>query len=214
MRIEDSPKRVRAFVGGVAVADTLRLRLVWEGRPYPGYWLPEADVRLDRVASLPEGAVRRRPEVAELEGYVHLAWGAVDSWFEEDEEVYVHPRDPYTRVDILASSRRVQVLVDGETVADSPRPRILVETVLPPRYYVPLTDLRTELLRPSDRVSACPYKGTARYWSVEVGGRLHPDLVWSYPAPLPESQKIGGLACFYNERVDLFLDGVPQPRAR
>jgi uncharacterized protein (DUF427 family) len=133
-------------------------------------------------------------------------------WLEEDEPVYTHPRNPYTRVDILNSSRHVRVEIDGVTVADSRNPRILFETGLPPRYYLPLTDIRTDLLQPSGTQTSCPYKGTAAYWSVETGSRLHKDIVWIYRTPLPESQKIAGLAAFYDEKVDVFIDGVRQDR--
>jgi uncharacterized protein (DUF427 family) len=136
----------------------------------------------------------------------------MDEWLEEDEPVYTHPRDPYHRVDILASSRHVEVTIDGVLVADSHQPRILFETGLPPRYYLPLAAVRFDLLRPSTTVTHCPYKGAATYWSVEVAETLHPDLVWIYRAPLAESQKIAGLACFYNEKVDIAVDGVLQDR--
>jgi uncharacterized protein (DUF427 family) len=149
-----------------------------------------------------------------LRDLVRLDWPAMDEWFEEDEPIYVHPRDPYTRVDVLASSRHVRIEVDGVVVARSTQPRILFETGLPPRYYLPLTDLRMDLLRPSELQTQCPYKGTAGYWSLQIGGRSYPDLVWTYRTPLPESQKIAGLACFYNEKVDLYLDGQLQDRPR
>ena len=146
---------------------------------------------------------------------MRLDWDAMSEWFEEDEPVYTHPRDPYTRVDILASSRRVRVELDGVTVADSRQPRILFETGLPPRFYLPLTDLRMDLLRPSDRETHCPYKGTASYWSVDDRrSRRTATSSGSTAHPLPESQKIAGLACFYNERVDLYLDGELQERPR
>jgi uncharacterized protein (DUF427 family) len=106
------------------------------------------------------------------------------------------------------------VEIDGVTVAESGQPRILFETGLPPRYYLPLTDVRMDLLRPSDSQSHCPYKGTAGYWSVDTGHGVHPDVVWIYRLPLPESQKVAGLACFYNEKVDLYLDGELQGRPR
>jgi uncharacterized protein (DUF427 family) len=138
----------------------------------------------------------------------------MDEWLEEDEPVYTHARDPHTRVDILASSRHVRVEIDGVTVADSRSPRILFETGLPPRYYLPLTDVRTDLLRPSDTQSHCPYKGAAGYWSVDTGTNVHEDLVWIYRTPLPESQKIAGLAAFYDEKADVFIDGVQQRRPR
>ena len=116
---------------------------------------------------------------------------------------------------LVASLRKqgaehIRVEVDGITVADSRRPRILFETGLPPRYYLPLTDMRMDLLRPSDSETHCPYKGTASYWSVDTGRAEHRDIVWTYRFPLPESQKIAGLACFYTEKVDLFVDGELQ----
>jgi uncharacterized protein (DUF427 family) len=138
----------------------------------------------------------------------------MDEWMEEDEPVYTHPRDPYSRVDILASGRQVRVELDGVTLAESHSPRILFETGLPPRYYLPISDLRMDLLRPSHTSTHCPYKGTAGYWTLEVNGKRYEDYVWIYRAPLPESQKIAGLACFYNERVDLYVDGVLQARPR
>ncbi len=136
----------------------------------------------------------------------------MDAWFEEDEEVFTHPRDPYTRVDILASSRHVRVEVDGVTVAESASPRLLFETGLPVRYYLPKTHVRMDLLTPTESVSHCPYKGTARWWSVHAGDSVHEDLAWSYPAPLPESVKIAGLIAFYNERADIYVGGVLQER--
>ena len=128
--------------------------------------------------------------------------------------MFVHPRSPYTRVDILPSSRHVRVEVDGVTVAESHRARLLFETGLPVRYYFPKVDVRTDLLAPTSRVTECPYKGTARYWSLHLDGAEHADLVWSYPTPLEESQRIAGLVCFYNERVDVYVDGVLQERPR
>jgi uncharacterized protein (DUF427 family) len=104
--------------------------------------------------------------------------------------------------------------VDGVTVAESDRPHILFETGLPPRYYLPLSDVRTEMLRPSDTQTHCPYKGTAAYWTLDTGRGVHQDIVWIYRTPLPESQKIAGLACFYNEKVDIYLDGQLAGRPR
>jgi uncharacterized protein (DUF427 family) len=230
-RVEPSAKRVRAFLGGAAVVDSSAPALVWEGPHYPTYYFPAADVRARLVPTgltaktnglgeadlydvesgrtTAPGAARRHPRSTDerLRELVRLDWNAMDEWLEEDEPVYVHARSPYTRIDILASSRHVQVVVDGVTVADSHQPRILFETGLPPRYYLPLTDIRLDLLRPSDRTTQCPYKGTASYWSVQTGAGNHPDLVWTYRNPLPESQKIAGLACFYSERAELYVDG-------
>lgn len=209
MRTEDGTKRVRAFLGGGVVADTVAPKLVWEVPYYPTYWIPEGDVALERI---PAPLVRRGGgggADSGPHGYVRLDWEAMDHWFEEDEEVFVHPRDPHTRVDVLASSRHVVVAVGGVTVAESRQPRLLFETGLPTRYYLPLTDVRLDLLRPSVTVSQCPYKGTAAYWSVEVDGKVHQDVVWTYRSPLPESQKIAGLVAFWNEKVELTVDGRP-----
>jgi uncharacterized protein (DUF427 family) len=160
-------------------------------------------------------AARTVPDspIEQLRELVRFDFESFD-WFEEDEPVYVHPRDPYTRVDVLGSSRHVRVVVDGVTLAESHQPRILFETGLPPRYYLPITDFDQELLQPSDTETHCPYKGTAGYWSVKIGEQVHPDLVWIYRAPFPESQKIAGLAAVYNEKVDVYLDGVLQERPK
>ena len=138
----------------------------------------------------------------------------MDHWFEEDEEVFVHPRDPYTRIDILPSSRRVRIEIEGKTVADTTNASFLFETNLPVRYYIPKTDVRMSLLTPTELQTACPYKGTARYWNVTADGREHENIVWGYDSPLPESQKIGGLVAFYNEKVDVYVDEVLQERPK
>lgn len=238
VRVEPSQRRVRTYFRQELVADTTRPRLVWESPYYPSYYLPISDVRAELIAT---GAVEHSPSrgdaelydvrvaaatapaaarryrdspIEELRDLVHIDWQAMDEWLEEDEPVYTHPRDPYTRVDILASSRHLEVKVDGVTVAESHQPRILFETGLPPRYYLPLNDLRLDLLAPSDTVSQCPYKGTANYWHLDVSDQRHEDFVWMYRTPLPESQKIAGLAALYNEKVDLYLDGELQERPR
>jgi uncharacterized protein (DUF427 family) len=236
VRVESSRKRVRVYLAGELVADTVQPLLVWEIPYYPAYYVSSADVRaklvptgrtehspsrgeaeiLDVVTErgTAAGAALRYPEspIEGLRNAVRLDFAAMDEWLEEDEPIYVHPRSPYSRVDILASSRHVRVEIDGVTVAESRSPRILFETGLPPRYYLPLPDVRMDLLVPSDTQTSCPYKGTAGYWSVEVNGKRYEDFVWIYRTPLPESQKIAGLACFYNEKVDLYVDGVAQGR--
>jgi uncharacterized protein (DUF427 family) len=238
VRVEPSRKRVRAYLAGRLVADTRHPSLVWEGPRYPAYYLPLADVTAELVptgktehspsrgdaelydvrvdGAVAEGAARRYPDspLTAIRDLVRFEWAALDEWMEEDEPVYTHPRDPYHRIDILHSSRHVRIEVDGVTVADSVRPVILFETGLPPRYYLPLSDIRTELLTPTDSQTQCPYKGTAGYWSVGTGHGTHADLVWGYRTPLPESQKIAGLACFYDEKVDVYLDGELQERPR
>jgi uncharacterized protein (DUF427 family) len=199
-RVEPCPKRIRAFAGGVAVIDSTAARYVWLDRPYPRYFFPSDDV----------DAAYREFADATYDGLLAFRWSSMDHWFEEDEEVYVHARDPHTRVDILPSSRSVRVEIDSVVVAASEHPTLLFETGLPTRYYFPKTDVRFDLLVPTERVTACPYKGVARYWSVLVGDTLHPDIAWGYDHPLPESIRVAGLVAFYNERVDLVVDGVHQ----
>lgn len=236
VRVEEGRRRVRAYLGGRLAADTLRPHLVWESPYYPTYYIPAEDVTAQLVptgkterspsrgeaelydvvveGNTAESAARRHAEspIEALRGLVRLDFAAMSEWFEEDEPIYVHPRSPYTRVDILASSRHIRVEIDGVTVADSHQPRILFETGLRPRYYLPLTDIRMDLLRPSDTETQCPYKGTAQYYSVDTGTAVHEDVIWYYRTPLPESQKIAGLAAFYNEKLDIYVDGVLEPR--
>jgi uncharacterized protein (DUF427 family) len=238
VKVEQGQKRVRVYLSGELVADTRTPFLVWENPSYPTYYLPESDVRASLIAAnetkhspsrgdgevlhvkvataTAERAALRYPDspLEQLRGLVRFDWNAMSEWLEEDEPVYTHPRDPYHRVDILASSRHVRVELDGVTVAESRQPRILFETGLPARHYLPITDVRMDLLRPSETVTHCPYKGAAGYWSVDTGQRVHTDIVWIYRTPLPESQKIAGLACFYDEKADVYLDGVLQARPR
>ena len=239
IRTEQGAKRVRAYLGGEVVADTIHPVLVWEIPYYPAYYFPVADVRTDLLERdegishspsrgdgttytitaggkrAPGAAVRyERSPIAELRDLIRLDWKAMDAWFEEDEEVFTHPRDPHTRVDILPSSRHVRVEIDGVTVAESSSPRLLFETGLPVRYYLPKTHVRLDLLSHTDKVTHCPYKGQAEYWSVAAGDTVHEDIAWSYAAPLPESQRIAGLIAFYNEKADIYVDGVLQERPR
>lgn len=237
VRVEKGNRRVRAMLGGEVIVDSTEPLLVWEVPYYPTYFFPEADVRTDLLVAT--GETRRspsrgeatqyavkaggregaayafhEPEIPELAGHYALVWRTIDHWFEEDEEVYVHPRDPYTRIDILPSSRRVRVEIDGVTVADTTNGRFLHETGLPVRYYIPKTDVRMELLAPTDLVTACPYKGTARYWSVTIDDVVHENIVWAYDSPLQESLGIAGLVSFYNEKVDIHLEEVLQDRPK
>jgi uncharacterized protein (DUF427 family) len=237
IRIESGAKRVRAFLGDQAVVDSTRPVLVWEKPYYPAYYFPLADVRTELLEAeakvehstsrgdgrlfaikaggkvAPGAALRYEDSpIEELRDLIRLDWDSMDAWFEEDEEVFTHPRDPYTRVDILPSSRHVRVEVDGVSVAESTSPRLLFETGLPARYYLPKTHVRMDLLEATDSVTHCPYKGQAEWWSVRIGDKVHEDLAWSYRTPLPESQKIAGLVAFYNEKVDIYVDGVLQER--
>lgn len=200
VRIEPAPKWIRGTIGDRTVVDTRHAQLVWEHEYYPWWYVPTADVA---DASLPTTAINELPD------HVKVDWESVERWFEEDVEVFVHPRSPYSRVDALPSSRHVVVRIDGEVVADSHNPTILYETGLPPRYYLPPDDVRLDLLTPTELSTGCPYKGVSRYWTVTVGGVEHADIVWGYDDPLPESALVKGLMCFYNEKVDLEIDGAP-----
>jgi uncharacterized protein (DUF427 family) len=153
-------------------------------------------------------------EYQAIKDHIAFDWDSMDAWFEEDEEVHVHARDPYHRVDVLNSSRHIQIIIDGETVADSKRPRLLFETGLPTRYYIPKEDVRLELLVPSEKHTQCPYKGVASYYSVKIGDEVHENIAWYYPFPIPEIPKVENLICFYNERVDIVLDGELQQRPK
>lgn len=239
VRVEASQKRVRTYLGGELVADTKRPMLVWEVPYYPAYYLPIEDVRGDLLVATATvthspsrgdahhftvkaggreaiDAASTYPDspIEALRSLVRIDWGAMDSWFEEDEEVFVHPRDPHSRVDALPSSRRVRVVIDGVTVAESIHPTLLFETGLPSRYYLPKTDVRMDLMTPTDHVTHCPYKGTARYWSARVGDTTVENIAWSYPTPLPESIKLAGLVAFYNEHVDIWVDGELETRPK
>ncbi len=217
-RVEPTLRWIRVRAGGRLLADTRRaLLLVWFGPGrLPTYCIPAADV--DLGALHPEdGAVRLdelAPGVPELEGYWTFPWGGPVRWFEEALEVHVHARDPRKRVDAIPSERHVRVSVDGVVMADSRRPTAVFETDLPVRWYLPPDDVSAAALVPSATVTACPYKGTARYWSVRTDDALHADLAWSYPEPVVECPRIDGLVAFFNERVDLEIDGHLQRRPR
>ena len=132
----------------------------------------------------------------------------MDNWFEEDEEIYVHPRNPYKRIDTVQSSRHVEVSVEGTKVADTRRPVLLWETGLPTRYYIPREDVSLDLIERTETVTRCPYKGIAETFAVKIGDSIHKDFAWSYPDPIPECPKIKDLVCFYNEVVDIVEDGI------
>ncbi len=238
--VEPTPRWVRAFFNGEAIADSKRAMILHERGRVPVYYFPKDDVRLDlleptdhsthcphkgdaqywtiRVGDrTAENAVWGYPEPIEgqevLSDLVAFYWNDMDHWYEEDDEVYVHARDPYRRIDVLRSTRHVQIVLNGEVVADSHRPTLLFETGLPTRYYLPPQDVRLDLLTQSPTVTQCPYKGIATTWSAKVAGKTHEDIAWSYPFPIPEIPKIENLICFYNENVDeVRIDGETEPR--
>jgi len=235
---EGSPKRVRAVFGGETVVDSRRAKLLHETGYLPVYYFPEEDLNAevlsatDHTTHCPfkgdavyrsveaggrtaENAVWAYPDAdgvfGPLAGYAAIYFGSMDHWYEEDEEVFVHPRDPYHRVDVLDSSRHVRVLVGGEVVAETGSPKLLFETSLPVRYYIPPGDVRLDLLSQSETETACPYKGRATYFSAEAGGQRVEDAAFSYPEPLPEAQKVEDHLCFLGEGVTVEVDGEADP---
>ena len=167
-----------------------------------------------------DNAVWRYPEPldgsVDVRDYVAFYWNKMDGWFEEDEEVFIGPKDPYTRVDCLASSRHVRVDLNGVSVAETDRPVLLLETGLPHRFYIPSADVRQELLRPSERVIGSPYKGQASYFHVDANGETFEDVAWTYLDPTPEAGKIAVYVCFPQGKADVYVDGVlePKPKSR
>lgn len=225
---QQGEKRVRAFSSGELVVDSRSPLLVWEHQHFPGYFFASSDLKVtlrpngrgprSKALGVSEAfdvlvggrvvprAARRYPEakVEELRDAYALTWSAFDTWMEEDEVVYTHPRSPFVRVDALASSRHVTVLLNDAIVAESRRPVVLYETGVVPRYYLPQVDVRMDWLIPTVTTSHCPYKGTATYWNLVVNGAELLDIAWSYRTPLPESNRIAGLVAFWPEKsVDL-----------
>ena len=196
--VEPWPRRVRAFDDGSILVDSERAVLVHETGRLPRYAFPAEDVSIEAESE---------PEV---EGYVSVPWAAADRWLEEDEELIGHPHDPFHRIEALSSSRTVRVRVGGELVAESTRPRILFETALPARYYLPQADVRMDLFEPSALTTVCAYKGRARYWDAAIAAERVPAVAWSYPEPLHEAEPVRDLVCFFQERfeIEVEVDGV------
>ncbi len=232
-------KRIRVEVAGATVADSRQALLLWETEHLPVYYFPLRDVRLDLMtrtehstvcpykgtAEYYSAAVDGRtvenllwryptpiPACPPIADHAAFYWTKADRWFEEDEEVFVHPRDPYKRIDCVPSSARIEVALDGVRLADSSRAVMLFETGLPTRYYLPIEDVTPGILSPSDHRTRCPYKGQAGYHHAVVNGKRHDNIVWFYSDPVPEAGRIKGRVCFYNEFVDIALDGVKLPR--
>ncbi len=231
---EDFPRRIRALFGGETLIDTTRARPLYESSLPPVLYVPLEDVRQDLIAptdhtthcpfkgdasywtiaaggKTAENALWGYPEPLDsapwLEGYVAPYWDRMDAWYEEAEELFGHLRDPYHRVDVRTTDARVTVRAHGEVVAESARAKLLFETSLPPRAYIPLDDVRQELLDPSDTTSVCPYKGTASYWSLRTSsGDVLGDVAWTYTEPLRESADVADYVSFLGEGIEVELD--------
>ncbi|EME39460.1 hypothetical protein DOTSEDRAFT_91796 [Dothistroma septosporum NZE10] len=229
-----TPRKIQLLFNGAYVLRTIKASFVWEHPFYPQLYFPRSELERLKVE---EGDVYKDDDgkvvakqlilsinnksidnviawennlpskAAELNGLVKIDFAAVDQWFEEDTPIYVHPKDPFKRVDILQSTRHVRVKVAGQVVADTTSSMHLYETGLPVRYYLPLTSIDAGVLRKTKTRTQCPYKGEAEYYSVMVDGKVHEDVVWYYTTPLLESARIEGLCCFYNEKVEIELDG-------
>ena len=233
--IEDVWPRIRGVCAGEVVVDSPAARMVHETGRLPVYHFPVEEVRMDLLSATgarsdsPRGVqlwhdlqVGRRVVAGAawtydppaerapwLAGLVAFRWDALDSWFAEAEELFGHPRDPYSRIDVCRTTRHVRVLLDGVELASSRRARVLYEAALPPRWYLPWEDVSVELLRPSSSLTRCAYKGVASYWDVCLpSGAVARDLVWSYPDPQHDAVPVRDMACFFNEKVDFELDGV------
>ena len=235
--VEPVARRIRAVLAGRTILDTTAAQYLWQWPYYPQYQIPAHDIDREVLSDSGErhqlahgtattvglrvgdtvrpNAGRRlvQSPTTALVDTVHLDWDAVDAWYEEDEQVFVHPRSPYVRVDALRSRRRVRVSLEGVVLAESDAPVMVFETGLPTRCYVDRSAVDFTHLRRSATVTQCPYKGrTSATWSVAIGERLHSDLAWSYDFPTRQLEPVTGLVAFYDERVDVTLDGVAQPR--
>ncbi len=203
LTLEPTPKHIRAIKDGKTVVDSRRAQMVRLPFPPPRtYAVPREDVQLPGSCLVEAG------------DYVAVQWDAVDHWYEESEEVFIHPRDPRQRIDVLATKRHIEVLVDGTVIADSNRTVMLIEAWpnLPVRYYFPHDDVNMSRLRASETTSGCPYKGFASYFDVQGDDTWYENLVWTYSTPFREVDPIRGRLCFFNERVDMRIDGVKVER--
>ena len=240
--LESLGRRVRGYLNGVPVVDSLNARVMRGKGHLPVYYFPRADVAQERLTPTDHhtfcphkgdasywtvsagskavengawGYLEPFPHLAPLADLVAFYWNAMDEWWEEDEQVFVHARDPRKGITVVECFRPIEVVLDGIVVASTRRARRLHETDLPARYYIPPEDVRTDLLVPSETRTRCPYKGEAVYWSARMPERTVEDVVWSYPRPIAECPRIASLMCFFNEVVDtILIDGVAEPKTR
>ncbi len=228
---EPSPRRVRVYFNNQLIADSKEIMLLRESNHLPLYYFPKQDVQMDfliandqefhsdhkgegvswdiqvsdKIVKNAAFTFKNAPDnAANLENYIAFKWNSMDSWFEEDVEVFVYARDPHKRLDVLQSSRHIKVMLDDTVIAETNHPTLLFETGLPIRYYFLKHEVRMDLLEDSGTSSRCPYKGEAHYYSIKIGDKLHKDLAWSYRFPTLECTKIQGLISFLNEKIDIY----------
>jgi len=230
-KIEKTPRRLRGLHSGKWLFDTTKAIYVWEHPYYPNFYIPRTELASGVVLEKIEPATEKSYWIArlsvggkvvtedvlvfetlgELKDVVKIAVPAID-WFAEDEKLLgSHPRDPYKRIECLPSSREIRVEIDGSVVAQSRQNVFLYETGLRTRFYITPTFVNWEFLTESETISYCPYKGMANYYNLVVGEKEIKDAVWYYKYPTHESQMIAGHLCFYNEKVDVYIDGVKEP---
>lgn len=228
------PRRVRALSAGCTVLDSERGTLVHETGLLPQLYVPEADVAMDKLQASEHAShcpfkgdaaywhlrsgerraenaawayPRPRESAAWLRGLIAFYWQSLDQWFDENEEVFGHLRDPFHRVDARAASHRVKVTAGGETVAESGAAMLVSETGLPNRYYIPHADVRSGVLAASATRTVCPYKGEASYRNLRIGDNTIEDAAWVYLDPLPDAAKIAGLLCFHADGITVEAGG-------
>ena len=237
-KYEPTDRWIRGKLHGETIVDSKNAMLMIESIGEVDYYFPISDIQADTLVpsdyqetsgyrgeknfwhlkvngSVVENAVWTyapkdgRPDFGD---YVAIKWDAVDQWYEENEEVFFHARNPYHRVDMVQSSRHVEVLIDGVKVADTKRPYLLFETSIQTRYYIPKEDINFDYLTATDSQTICPYKGFASYYNVTVNGETYEDVVWTYLDPIPEAPKLKGQLSFWAEkdkRIQIIVDGQP-----
>lgn len=233
--VEETPRWIRGYFGDTKIVDSKTAYLVWEGTNSIPYWaFPTQDVIglvennhtdageegyraqwYDLKASsktISDIGWKIKPDVPgyiqEANNLVVIDTTKVDKWYEDDEQVKGHAAGPYNRIDIRKSSRPVKVVIDGVTVAETNSALFLYENGYVTRYYIDTADIKNkELFHPTSHTSVCPYKGVASYYSATINGKEYENIVWFYPEPIDAVAKLKGHWSFYNEKLDIYVDG-------
>jgi uncharacterized protein (DUF427 family) len=228
--VEPLRRRMRVRFGGVWIADSEDVLLLFEPGRYPVAYFPLTDIARDvlergehrtqhadlgptswyTVRAREQHAVRAAWEHVDLPIYasvlgnrIAFAWRAMEAFYEEDERILGHAADSYHRIDIRQTSRSLIVRQQDRVIADSKRPIVLYESGFAPRWYVPRTDIDESALAFVEHQTFCPYKGLCTYYDIGEG-RL---AAWSYRAAYPEVARISGLVSFEPDIVSVHLDG-------